>query len=151
MVRMKREGVLNFLCDLNTMSPLFTPFHTWCQRYSKDTKPILDNFQKVRNPSKRQAHKFQNLLKSFSPCRYFKNTNGPCQTANRRGQKVQLQNYWKQLLHCFFCERYSKSHLSWYIKNPFGARDSREKYEMHIDHCTYMTIYVLDVKNQFNC
>ena len=37
------------------------------------------------------------------------------------------------------------------IKNPFGARDSREKYEMHIDHCTYMTIYVLDVKNQFNC
>ena len=46
-----------------------------------------------RNPSKRQAHKLQNLLKSFSPCRYFKSTNGPCQTANGRGQKVPLQNY----------------------------------------------------------
>ena len=102
MVRMKREGVLNFLCDLNTMSPLFTPFHTWCQRYSKDTKPILDNVKKIRNPSKRKTHMLQNLLNSFSPC---KSTNGPCQTANGRGQKVPLQNYWKQLLHCFLLRK----------------------------------------------
>ena len=48
-----------------------------------------------------------------------------------------------------YCKRYIKSYLSWYTKNPFGTRESRENYEMHIDHCTYMTIYVLDVKNQF--
>ena len=50
------------------------------------------------------------------------------------------------------CVRYIKSHLSWYIKNPFGTRDSKENYEMHIDYyCTYMTICILEVKNQLNC
>ena len=59
---MKREGVLNFLCDLNTMSPLFTPFHTWCQRYSKDTKPILDNFQKILKGKHTSLTKYWNLF-----------------------------------------------------------------------------------------
>ena len=148
MVRMKREGVLNFLCDLNTMSPLFTSFHAWCQRYSKDTKPILDNFQKILKGKHTSLTKYWNL---FHHADTLRAQMARVKQQTEEGKKLHCKTIESSYCTASYCERYIKSHLSWYIKNPFGTRDSGENYEMHIDHCTYMTIYVLDVNNQFNC
>ena len=152
MVRMKREGVLNFLCDLNTISPLFTPFHTWCQRYSKDTKPILDNVKKIRNPSKRKTHTcFKIYWILFHHANTLRAQMARVKQQTEEGKKSHCKTIESSYCTASYCQRYIKSHSSWYIKNPLRTRDSKENYEIHIDHCTYMTICVLDVKNQFNC
>ena len=150
MVRMKREGVLNFLCDLNTMSPLFTPFHTWCQRYSKDTKPILDNFQKNEIHRKGKHTSFKIYWNLFHHADTLRAQMSRVKQQTEEGKKSHCKTI--ESSYCTASSAKDTSNLIYLdIKNPFGARDSRENYEMHIDHCTYMTIYVLDVKNQFNC